>query len=63
MKLSKKKTCNDCKALSGDLCILNFDIKCTKKTINAIIFQYVPNEPCYKPKTNKELVLAINLEK
>jgi len=63
MKLSKKKTCDGCKALSGDMCSLNFDNKFTKKSIGDITYHFVLTEFCYKPKTNQELILAIDLGK
>lgn len=51
MKLSQKYTCNNCKALDwfthrhSACCSLGFKIN----------NKFVPLEPCYKPKTYKEL--------
>jgi hypothetical protein len=55
MKISQKKNCNDCKALEFNRCILGYKI--TREWIcEPLLSRYRPNEPCPKPKTNKELI-------
>lgn len=67
MKLSKKRTCNGCKALrvsigfGSDSCDLNYELNvtagvhCTK--------EITPVSACYKPLTNNNLMKALDLKK
>ncbi len=57
MKLSQKKNCNGCKGGYYDsqpfrqICSLGFSVKSKNYT-------GIPQEPCYKPLTNKKAVEA-----
>lgn len=50
-----KKSCNNCKALDGDKCILGHKIKSNIMYENCIVLSYKPTEECEKPITIKAL--------
>jgi hypothetical protein len=64
MKLSQKKICGNCRALdpAHGGCDLRFNIKNIAKQSDLNPYpKYAPAEPCYKPLTYSDLMLAIDL--
>lgn len=58
MKLSKNRTCNNCRAaLPRGKCALGFatDIK---RTCEGVAVEFHPIEPCCKPKTYDKYIAA-----
>lgn len=61
MKLSKKKTCNRCAACPSDFsCGLGYRIEPAKEMYGAIV-EWRPKEPCYKPTTISDFLIAKEL--
>ena len=60
MKLSQKKNCNGCK--SGYYTGRPFTQYCDLGyKVNSENYTGIPQEPCYKPKTNNEWLAARNI--
>jgi len=61
MKISQKKTCNDCNRALGktrEICELGYKRKISA-SYNGINFYCTPIEPCPKPKTISEGIYAM----
>ena len=59
MRKSQKRNCERCKSLQHDgLCELKFKNRPTREVMG-IQLGFVPIEPCYKPLTTSELMLAL----
>jgi hypothetical protein len=52
-----KRTCNGCRALSDNFCLLGYKTV-VKKYFDYLPVEYKPLEECPKPKTNDEYVVA-----
>jgi uncharacterized protein (DUF1684 family) len=63
MKLSQKRTCNGCKALNvvDARCDLGAEIAIDFSDADARFKKYRPKQKCYKPTTNNEWVMALEL--
>lgn len=63
MRLSQKRTCNGCKALNvaDARCDLGVEIAILAAESDARFKKYRPNKECYKPTTNSDWVMSIEL--
>jgi hypothetical protein len=61
-ELKQYRTCNGCKAEAGHMCQFNFKKEGISETgaWAGLTLNYKPLEPCYKPKTNDELMSCID---
>lgn len=57
MKLSQKKNCSGCRAGYDGSCDLGFKTE-RGSDIMALVQWFRPAEPCYKPLTNSDWLLA-----
>ena len=61
IRLSQKRTCNGCRACVSEWsCEFGYKVA-PKGTIAGRIYMWKPLEPCYKPKTMSEYLLAKEL--
>ena len=58
MRISQKRTCNNCKAEVQGLCDLGYDSD-IYKVYHGITVSYRPLEPCPKPITNPDWCIAM----
>lgn len=63
MKLSQKKNCRNCRAYFTDRCYLGYNKFNKSFDEYGFTIYGVPQEPCLKPLTNKQLIEALNYEK
>lgn len=59
LKLSQKKNCNGCRALTVGRYSAECSLGCNPKagnTSHGLVLEFVPDKPCYKPKNNMQLI-------
>jgi hypothetical protein len=57
MKFTKKRTCNNCKALISGNCELGHINMITRFSFGVAV-SWAPQEKCYKPMTNSDFIAA-----